>query len=58
MWFWDRCDIFNVPLSKEKQWKMFKMINLMGREAPFLKAMGLIPCVKGMAQRLGALVQQ
>ncbi|HHY06266.1 MAG TPA: hypothetical protein GX532_04735 [Clostridia bacterium] len=56
--FGDRCDIFNVPLSKEKQWKMFKMINLMGREAPFLKAMGLIPCVKGMAQRLGALVQQ
>jgi hypothetical protein len=41
----------------ESQWKMFKMLNLMGREAPSLKAMGLIPCVKGMAQRLGALVQ-
>jgi hypothetical protein len=50
-------DIFNGPLGRERQWKMFKMLNLMGREAPSLKAMGLIPSVKGMARRSGTLVQ-
>ena len=50
--------IFNAPsLGKERQWEMFKMLNLMGREAPSLKAMGLIPSVRGMARRLGTLVQ-
>ena len=55
--FQKQYDIFNAPLGKERQWKMFKMLNLMGREAPSLKAMGLIPSVRGMARRSGTLVQ-
>jgi hypothetical protein len=50
-------EVIKVCGVAEGQWKMFKMLNLMGKEAPSLKAMGLIPCVRGMAQRLGALVQ-
>ncbi|MDD2212390.1 MAG: hypothetical protein PHV56_05410, partial [Clostridia bacterium] len=55
--FASQSDSLNVPLSEERQWKIFKMLNLMGREAPSLKAMGLIPSVRGMARRLGTLVQ-
>lgn len=50
-------ELFLESFSGEKRWRMFKKINLMEQEAPFLKTMGLLPSVKGMAQSLGAIVQ-
>lgn len=46
-----------IPHCKKQQWEMYKMLILMGREAPSLKAMGLVPSVSGLARRLGTLVQ-
>jgi len=50
-------DTYNTSLSGERKWKIYKMLNLMAREAPSLKAMGLVPSVRGMALRSGTLVQ-
>ncbi len=39
----------------ERKWKIYKLLNLMAKEAPSLKEMGIVPSVKAIAWRLGSV---
>ena len=41
--------------NPERKWKSYKLLNLMAKEAPSLKEMGIVPSVKTIAWRLGSV---
>lgn len=48
-------EVFSIQLSAERKWQIYRILKDMGKEAPTLKEMGIVPSVKATALALGSV---
>ncbi|MDD2401085.1 MAG: hypothetical protein PHI90_04730 [Clostridia bacterium] len=55
--FRDYYDLFISPVNDKRKWKIYDVLRTMAKEAPALKAMGMVPDLKETARKFKSLVK-